>query len=153
MIGWAAVTGSVDLQSLVLFAIIFFWTPPHFWALSLYRDGDYAKAGVPMLPVVAGRDETKRQILLYTLLLAPLAVVPSLLGTAGWVYGAVALLLGVCFLLLALRVQRDAGTRAAKQLFGFSILYLFILFTVLIMDRAAGTAVLSFGGWTGWGGV
>ena len=138
MIGWAAVTGGVDLHSFMLFALIFVWTPPHFWALALYRQTDYAKARVPMLPVVAGRDATKRQILAYSLLLAPLGVVPALLGTAGLVYGAVAAAMGLCFLLLAVAVLRSDSDRPARQLFGFSILYLFVLFTLLIVDRAPG---------------
>ncbi len=150
VIGWAAVTGTVDLEALVLFAIVFLWTPPHFWALALYRDGDYAKAGIPMLPVVAGRAETRRQIFLYTLALGPLAVVPALLGTAGWLYGAVALVLGVSFVGLALRVLRERSDASARKLFGFSILYLFVLFAVLIMDRATGTPLLTTGGPFGW---
>jgi heme o synthase len=141
MIGWAAVTGGVDLHSLLLFALIFVWTPPHFWALALYRQIDYARARVPMLPVVAGRPATKRQIMAYSLLLAPLGVMPAVLGTAGIVYGAVAAAMGVCFLLLAgavLRSPDEGGDRPARQLFGFSILYLFVLFTLLILDRAPG---------------
>src|SRR5690554_5896792 len=126
MIGWAAVTGSVSIESLLLFALIFFWTPPHFWALALYRSGDYARAGVPMLPVVAGEGATKRQILLYSLVLLPLAPAPALLGTAGMVYGATALVLGLLFLagaLAVLRAPSGADTdRAAKRLFAFSIL-------------------------------
>jgi protoheme IX farnesyltransferase len=138
MIGWAAVTGSVDPEAIVLFLIIFMWTPPHFWALALYRDSDYAKAGVPMLPVVAGRDATKRQILLYTALLVPLTLVPVWQGVAGSVYAMVMLVLGGCFLLLAWRVLRGKGDKAPRLLFGFSILYLFLLFGVLILDRAPG---------------
>ena len=138
MIGWAAVTGGVELQSIVLFALIFIWTPPHFWALALYRQIDYAKAKVPMLPVVAGRAATKRQILLYSLILAPLGVLPALLGTAGAVYGLVAAVMGLCFVLLALQVQREESDKAAKQLFGFSILYLFVLFGLIIIDRGPG---------------
>ena len=138
MIGWAAVTGSVSLESIVLFLIIFFWTPPHFWALSLYRDGDYAKAGVPMLPVVAGRTATKHQILLYTLLLVPLSLLPVWQGVAGLAYGMVTAILGLCFVLLALRVRRDDDERAARRLFGFSILYLFILFAMLMADHGVG---------------
>ncbi|HMA13359.1 MAG TPA: heme o synthase [Kiloniellaceae bacterium] len=141
MIGWAAVTGGVDLHSLVLFALIFMWTPPHFWALALYRQMDYAKARVPMLPVVAGRAATKRQIMLYSLLLAPLGVVPAFIGTAGIVYGAVAAAMGLGFVLLAAAVLRgadDGRDKPARQLFGFSILYLFVLFTLLIVDRAPG---------------
>ncbi len=140
MIGWAAVTGTVSLESAVLFMIIFMWTPPHFWALSLYRDGDYAKAGVPMLPVVAGKAQTKRQMLLYSLLLAPLSVMPAVLGTAGWVYGAAAALLSVLLIALNFRVIADDSDRSARQMFAFSILYLFLLFTLLIIDAANGFA-------------
>ena len=138
MIGWAAVTGSVSLESIALFLLIFMWTPPHFWALALYRAGDYARAGVPMLPVVAGRETTKRHILLYAIALLPVALLPTLLGIAGWVYGGAALLLSAAFILLALKIQRDPGDRAAKQTFGFSILYLFLLFALIILDRAPG---------------
>jgi protoheme IX farnesyltransferase len=138
MIGWAAVTGSVSLEPMVLFLIIFMWTPPHFWALALYREGDYAKAGIPMLPVVAGKAATRRQILAYSFFLAPLALLPTLLGTAGLVYAAVATVMGGCFILLALKLSRDASDRTARQLFGYSILYLFVLFAVLIVDRAPG---------------
>ena len=138
MIGWAAVTGGVDLQSIALFALIFFWTPPHFWALALYREIDYAKAKIPMLPVVAGPVVTKRQILLYSLILAPLGLLPAFLGTAGIVYALVALVMGLGFVGLALRVQRDPGERAPRQLFGYSILYLFVLFGMLIIDRVPG---------------
>ena len=138
MIGWAAVTGSVELGSIALFLIIFMWTPPHFWSLALFRCKDYAKAGIPMLPVVAGEAATRRQILLYTLLLLPLAPVPTLLGVAGWVYGAAAILLGLAFITMALRIERERNDRAAKRSFGFSILYLFALFALLILDRAPG---------------
>ena len=139
MIGWAAVTGDVSLASLALFAIIFMWTPPHFWALALYRSDDYARAGVPMLPVVAGRRETQRQILLYTALLAPLTLLPWALGVVGPLYGFVAALLGALFIVCALRLHREpagSGDRAARQMFGFSILYLFLLFALMIVDRA-----------------
>jgi heme o synthase len=141
MIGWAAATGSLAVEPLVLFLIIFFWTPPHFWALSLYRTEDYARAGVPMLPVVAGDRETRRQILLYTLILAPLGTAPWLLGYAGALYGAVALATGAVMIVLALRVRAEARgpmankNLASKQLFGFSILYLFVLFAMLLVDR------------------
>ncbi len=135
MIGWAAATGEVSLPSIVLFLLIFLWTPPHFWALSLYRAKDYERAGVPMLPVVAGREATKRQILLYTLLLLPIAPLPTLFGVAGWLYGGLALVLGLLFFACAVKVQRDSGDRAARQTFGFSILYLFLLFALLIVDR------------------
>ena len=135
MIGWAAATGEVSIESLVLFAIIFMWTPPHFWALALYRSGDYRAAGVPMLPVVAGRAETRRQIVIYSVLLAPLGVAPWWLGFAGPFYGSVAAVLGGVFLLGAVRVWRDDQERHCRQLFGFSILYLFAIFAMLLVDR------------------
>ena len=138
VIGWAAVTGSVSVESLVLFAMIFFWTPPHFWALALYRSGDYEKAGVPMLPVVAGQRVTKRQMLLYTLLLLPLALAPTFMGIAGWLYGGVAAVMGVLFCIAALAVWYDESDRAPKRMFGFSIIYLFVLFALMIADRAVG---------------
>ncbi len=141
MIGWAAVTGEVSLSSLVLFAIIFLWTPPHFWALSLYRSDDYKKAGVPMLPVVSGPRETKKQILLYTILLVPLTLVPSFIGLSGLFYGTVAALLGVVFLISALRVWFDATHQSARHIFAFSILYLFLLFTALLVDRGLSLVV------------
>ena len=140
MIGWAAATGEVSIESLVLFAIIFMWTPPHFWALALYRSGDYRAAGVPMLPVVAGRAETRRQIVIYSVLLAPLGVAPWWLGFAGPFYGSAAAVLGGVFLLGAVRVWRDDQERHCRQLFGFSILYLFAIFAMLLVDR--GIAVL-----------
>ena len=136
MIGWAAVTGDVSVASVVLFLLIFFWTPPHFWALALFRSGDYAKAGVPMLPVVAGAAATKRQMLIYTLILLPLSLAPFSLGTAGGWYAAGALCLSALFILSALRVLGSNDDRPAKQMFGFSILYLFALFALLIVDRA-----------------
>jgi protoheme IX farnesyltransferase len=138
LIGWAAATGQVSVESIALFLLIFMWTPPHFWALALYRAGDYAKAGVPMLPVVAGARATKAQMLAYTLLLLPLALLPWGLGMAGIVYGGAALLLGGLFVLAAVRVWFDRGERSARAMFGYSILYLFLLFTMLILDRAPG---------------
>jgi heme o synthase len=139
MIGWAAATGGLSLEPIVLFLIIFFWTPPHFWALSLYRAEDYARAGVPMLPVVAGEAETRRQILLYTLVLAPLGIAPWLLGYAGPLYGVTASVAGAGMIALALRVRGErSGHAASKQMFGFSILYLFLLFAVLLADRLSG---------------
>ena len=140
MIGWAAVTGTVGIESVVLFLLIFMWTPPHFWALALYRCGDYAAAGVPMLQVVAGKRETKRQILIYTVLLAPIAMAPTLLGFAGWVYGAASALLGAVFVAAAVAVWRDGTDRSAKRMFGFSIFHLFALFALLIVDRVSGGA-------------
>ncbi len=135
MIGWAAVTGSVSLESLVLFLIIFMWTPPHFWALALYREDDYAKAGIPMLPVVAGPAETRRQILIYTLVLVPLSFAPVVLGTTGLVYGAAAFAVGAYLLWLAIQIVRTQSDRAARRMFGFSILYLFVLFAALIAEN------------------
>jgi protoheme IX farnesyltransferase len=141
MIGWAAVTGGVSLESIVMFAIIFMWTPPHFWALALFRSGDYARAGVPMLPVVAGERETRRQIVIYSALLVPLAVVPAVIGLGGITYGIASTVLGAMFLALALRLWRAEGEaeqiRVAKRLFAFSILYLFGLFAVLLVERVA----------------
>ena len=135
MIGWAAVTGTVSIESITLFTIIFIWTPPHFWALSLYKSDDYKAAGVPMMPLVHGRYETKKQILLYSIVLGPLGIVPFLLGTLGTVYGATAALLGVLFIGTAWRVMRDDSDKNCKQLFGFSIFYLFLLFLAMIVDR------------------
>ncbi len=140
MVGWAAVTGDMSIGSIVLFAIIFMWTPPHFWALSLYRRGDYEKAGVPMLPVVAGVAETKRQILLYTLLLAPLGAVPAMIGMASWYFGAVAAALGIVFIAMAVGILRDTGEAFARRTFMFSLVYLSVLFAALIVDRALGLA-------------
>ena len=136
-IGWAAVTGDVGIEAVVMFLVIFFWTPPHFWALALYREGDYAAAGVPMLPVVRGGTATKRQILLYTLLLAPLSLAPCFLEMAGWLlYGSSAIVLNTMFIVLALAAMRDTTEVSAKRMFGFSIFYLFGLFAVLIADNS-----------------
>ena len=138
VIGWAAATGSVAIEPLLLFLIVFLWTPPHFWALSLYRADDYARAGVPMLPVVAGAAETRRQIFRYTLMLTPVSVAPWLFGYAGAVYGITAALAGAAMIALAIRVRNEArGHAASKQMFGFSILYLFLLFAMLLVDRMA----------------
>jgi protoheme IX farnesyltransferase len=138
MIGWAAATGAIGLESVLMFLIIFFWTPPHFWALSLSRTQDYARAGIPMLPVVAGRDETRRQMLIYALLLAPLGAAPWLLGFAGPIYGVTSMVAGALMIWLCVKVKRlgdgAEGDRTAKQLFGWSILYLFGLFAVLLID-------------------
>jgi heme o synthase len=143
MIGWAAATGSVSVEALLLFLVIFVWTPPHFWALSLYRTDDYARAGIPMLPVVAGPGETQRQIILYSVLLLPTGASPWLLGYAGAVYGAVALVAGVLMVALAWRVHGRtgaAGEQAAKHLFAFSILYLVVLFATLLVEGLGGFA-------------
>jgi protoheme IX farnesyltransferase len=146
MIGWAAVTGDVSLASIALFLIIFMWTPPHFWALSLYREGDYAKAGVPMMPVVAGQRSTKLQMLIYTLALCPLTLAPVFLGVAGWIYGAVSIVLNIGFVAYAVRVLVSDDLRWAKRMFGFSLLYLFLHFAVLCIDRAPGL-VPAIEGW------
>ncbi|MDO8877653.1 MAG: heme o synthase [Pseudolabrys sp.] len=142
MIGWAAVTGSLSFEPILLFLIIFFWTPPHFWALALYKTADYARAGVPMLPVVAGDAHTRLQILLYTFVLAPIGIAPWPLGYAGPLYGVVASITGAIMVMLAVQVFRERRPveRACRHLFAFSILYLFLLFAVLMIDR-------------GWGGL
>jgi heme o synthase len=138
LIGWAAVTGDVGWGAIALFAIIFFWTPPHFWALSLYKSDEYAAAGIPMLPVVAGPRETKRQMLLYTLVLWPVTAAPWFLGLAGPVYATGAGVLSFLFTLCAIRVWRDESERSARQMFGFSLLYLFLIFAVLLADHGLG---------------
>jgi protoheme IX farnesyltransferase len=141
VIGWAAATGDVALEPLALFLIIFLWTPPHFWALALNRTDDYARAGVPMLPVVAGREATTRQILIYSGLLVLASELPWAMGFAGTVYGAIAAVCGALFLLLALGLDRSAGAdrRTAHRLFVFSIFYLFALFAILLIDRGSGS--------------
>ena len=142
VIGWAAVTGDVSLYPIVLFAIIFLWTPPHFWALALYRDEDYRRAGVPMLPVVAGKAETQRQIVLYTGLLCAVSLLPWMLGFAGAVYGVSAIVLGGVFLWMAIDVKRRASARRCQRLFAWSILYLFALFGAVAADH-----YLALAGW------
>jgi protoheme IX farnesyltransferase len=142
MIGWAAATGTVSLESFVLFLIIFMWTPPHFWALALLRVRDYERAGVPMMPVVKGEDETRRQILIYSLILAPLGCVPAIVGLGGGLYTVAAGFLGAFFVMFAYacyseRVGADAE-RAAKNLFAYSVLYLFLLFAVLLVEQGFG---------------
>jgi protoheme IX farnesyltransferase len=138
MIGWAAVTGEVGLASAVLFLLIFMWTPPHFWALALYRSDDYAAAGVPMLPVVAGAPATRRQILAYTLLLLPLAPGPWWLGLTGVVYGLGAMVLAALFVAMAIALWRAPGEANARRMFAFSILFLLLLFALMVVDRAPG---------------
>ena len=142
MIGWAAVTGSVSFEPFLLFLIIFFWTPPHFWALALYRTEDYARAGIPMLPVVSGDASTRRQILLYTLILVPLGVAPWAFGYTGALYGITAVMMGAVMVALGWQVLLESrpAERASRNLFAFSILYLFLLFAVLLVER-------------GWGGL
>jgi protoheme IX farnesyltransferase len=134
VIGWAAVTAHVSWQPWLLFLLIFLWTPPHFWALALYKNSDYAKAGVPMMPVIHGPDHTKRLMLLYTVLLVPVALSPYFAGFAGRLYLGVAALLSLIFIITALRVLKAETMKPAKQMFAFSILYLFVLFAALIAD-------------------
>jgi protoheme IX farnesyltransferase len=150
-IGWIAVTGEITAMPILLFAIIFMWTPPHFWALALFVKSDYAKVGIPMLPVVAGERVTRIQIMVYTVLLAPVAIAPWLIGGTSWVYGSVAVVLSALFLLLALPVlsEKRAGAdplKPEKTLFKFSILYLFILFGALVADRVLAAQGLIGGG-------
>lgn len=140
LIGWVAVTGEITAMPVLLFAIIFFWTPPHFWALALFVKSDYAKVGIPMLPVVAGERTTRQHILVYTLLLAPIAIAPWAIGGTSWVYGSVAVVLSVLFTLLAIPVglrerREEDSMREEKVLFKFSIYYLFALFAALVADR------------------
>ncbi|HYD24491.1 MAG TPA: heme o synthase [Croceibacterium sp.] len=142
LIGWVAVTGEITAMPVLLFAVIFMWTPPHFWALALFVKTDYAKAGIPMLPVVAGETATRRQILAYAVLLLPVSLAPWLIGGTGAIYGLAALALSGAFVALALPVAfrtSAEGDRMApeKRLFGFSILYLFALFTALVIDHYA----------------
>ncbi len=141
VIGWAAATGEVGLEPLILFLIIFLWTPPHFWALSLNRSDEYARAGVPMLPVVAGRAATTRQILIYSGLLVLASELPWVLGFAGTIYGAIAAICGAIFLLLAFQLNRNIGAdrRTAHRLFAFSIFHLFVLFAALLVDHGDGS--------------
>jgi len=152
-IGWAAATNGLALAPLVLVLIVFLWTPPHFWALSLYRSDDYARAGVPMLPVVRGKRATRRQIFLYAIALVPLGVVPALIGLAGPLYAVVALGFGGWFAMDAWAVLREHDeTRepAARRLFGVSILYLFALFAALVVEHVSGMPALPLhvlGGW------
>jgi protoheme IX farnesyltransferase len=153
VIGWTAATGEIGLESLTLFLIIFLWTPPHFWALALNRTEDYARASVPMLPVVAGRAATARQILIYSGLLVLASELPWVLGFAGTIYGAIAAICGAFFLLLARQLNRSTGTdrRAPHRLFAFSIPYLFVLFAALLVDHGGGSLSpmrLSRGGYT-----
>ena len=140
MIGWAAVTNTVSLESIALFAIIFIWTPPHFWALALFKSGDYEKVGVPMMPNVVGNRSTQNQIFAYALLLAPVGVLPYAMGFAGLAYGIVSVCAGAAFVWFAFRCWRmpsdDKAMLPAKRLFAFSIVYLFVLFGTLILEAA-----------------
>jgi protoheme IX farnesyltransferase len=141
LIGWVAATGHITLMPVLLFAIIFFWTPPHFWALALFVQSDYAKVGIPMMPVVAGEKSTRRQILIYAVLLLPLSVLPWWIGGAGRIYGISATVLSLAFLALSIRVGLrtrsgpDDTMKPEKQLFGYSVIYLFALFAALVADR------------------
>jgi protoheme IX farnesyltransferase len=150
VVAWAAATGTVAAEPILLFLIIFFWTPPHFWALALFRADDYARAGVPMLPGVAGPDATRRQILLYTVVLVAVAIAPWALGYFDAIYGIASLLLGAGMLWLAADVYRyregQAAVRAARRLFGFSILYLFALFATLLAEVVIAALVALFVG-------
>ncbi len=142
VVGCAAVSGSLTLDSLWLFALIFIWTPPHFWALALVKSGDYARAGVPMMPNVKGADRTRLEILVYSALLAPLGLAPWLSGAAGSLYAAAAIVLGAALLVLAARVYRvrtgPEANKTAMRLFAFTILYLFVLFGLLVVERGLG---------------
>jgi protoheme IX farnesyltransferase len=138
VIGWAAATGHISLLPIIMFLIVFLWTPPHFWSLALYRRGDYARAGVPMLPVVEGRDVTRRHILGYTLVLAPLGVLPALLGELGWIYGLGSAVLGLGFVFSAWRLWRQDGDVTAMRTFRVSLAYLFLLFLLMVVDHAVG---------------
>ena len=144
MIGWAAVTGDVSMMPLLMFAIVFFWTPPHFWALSLYAHADYARAGVPMLPVVAGARATRHQVMLYTVILTAVSLLPWAMGYSGPIYGVSAAVLGLGFLVSAIRVLYDAqdpegrsltSDAPARQTFRYSLAYLFVLFLALGVDH------------------
>ncbi len=136
VIGWAAVTGGMEPGAWVLFAIIFFWTPPHFWSLALFRSGDYERAGVPMLPVVSGDATTKRQIMGYSLFMVPVTLAPLAVDMAGWLYVAVAMVLNAVLLRHALAVLRSDDPAKARSMFFFSIAYLFLIFVALLVDRA-----------------
>ena len=142
VIGWTAATGDIGLEPLILFLIIFLWTPPHFWALSLNRSDEYARAAVPMLPVIAGRAATTRQILIYSVLLVPISLLPWPLGFAGAIYSATAVICGALFAALAFLLHRsgNADRRDASRLFVFSIFYLFVLFAALLADHGVGRA-------------
>ncbi len=135
MIGWAAVTGDVSMASSMLFCIIFFWTPPHFWALSLFANEDYKRANIPMLPVIKGDRATKIQMMVYTLLLVPLSLTPYMLGVAGIGYGITAFILSVFFLFTNCRVLVDKTDKSARAMFGYSVFYLFALFLALMIDK------------------
>ena len=152
VIGWTAATGGIGLEPLIFFLIVFLWTPPHFWSLSLYRTDEYARAGVPMLPVVAGRTETTRQILIYGLVLVPVSMLPWAIGLAGMMYGATAAGCGATFVVLALQLRRssEADRRAAHRLFAFSIVYLFVLFAALLASKGPTDEIIDLAKTTLW---
>ena len=149
MVGWAAVTGSISIESIALFALIFVWTPPHFWALALVKNDDYKQAGVPMLPVVAGAAETRKQILIYALILAPTGLAPYALSMTTLLYPAIAAVMGIVFVGLAISLYRKPSDTAAWKLFKFSIFYLFILFAALIADRLIASLIQGAGTFIG----
>jgi len=135
VVGWASITGTVSVEALILFALIFFWTPPHFWALALVKNEDYKQANIPMLPVVAGKQGTLRQIVSYSAVMAPIGVAPYLVGLTSLVYGVVAAVLGCAFFLFAIRLYKAATERQSWELFKFSVFYLAALFGCLILDK------------------
>ena len=135
VIGWAAVMGNLSIEPLLLFAIIFMWTPPHFWALALVKNDDYTRANIPMLPVVAGASETRRQIVVYAALLAPLTIMPYFLDMASIYYGVIASFGGTLFVGLSLRLYKTGAPKHAMRLFAYSIIYLFFLFLSLVIDH------------------
>ncbi len=141
MIGWAAVTNTIGIESIILFAIIFIWTPPHFWALALYRSSDYKKANIPMMPIVAGNRSTQNQILAYSILLVPIAVLPWILGFAGAIYGIISITLGAVFLYFSFNVWKmsedDKEMKPARKLFAYSIFYLFAIYATLMVENVA----------------
>ena len=142
MVAWTAVTGTISVESAILFAIIFFWTPPHFWALALYKQSDYGAVGIPMLPNVAGEVVTKNHIVIYSVVLVASTLLPVVVGMSGLLYGSAAVVSGGVFLVLALRLWRRNGTdmrRAARSLFGYSLSYLFLIFLALLVDHLSAT--------------
>lgn len=146
VVAWAAMTGGLSLPPLILFLIIFLWTPPHFWALALYKSDDYARAGVPMLPVVEGAPATRRQIIIYSALYVPSTLLPVAAGFAGWLYGAVGMVLALCFAACAWQIDHqgdgEGAERAARNLFAFSILHLFLIFVLLLAEQLSAIAPL-----------
>ncbi|MCB1591109.1 MAG: heme o synthase [Alphaproteobacteria bacterium] len=136
MIGWAAVTGQIGIEALILFLIIFFWTPPHFWALSLYANSDYKRANIPMMAAVHGERATKWQMLIYTLILFPLALMPYFIGLTGAIYAVIAAVLSGFFVVAAVQVLRTDDLRMARRMFGYSVFYLFALFLAMMGDAA-----------------